>query len=646
MDNNQTTDNRSFIVKEIHTNYNESFDFIYERKKRQVRQLVLLNNLQRGDENIASTMLITLFNRILSNLYDDKIQVKFVPSEEVDQKKINSLNLLAQNDYREMEKDKLDYDWAWDTLFFGNGWVETINFDKKRKLLKPTVINPLAFGYDPYFDEVQDWRYYWKWVTKSKWQLKKLIDTNVITGVKTVDQIPSGVDDYLWDFKVKIDQAKKGTANAADPSKGDVYQILEYYGYNEKGEKSVFWIDRGFSQVLMEEKLEMDYWPIVKKEAFKMPHSSIPFSIADLLEDKHRAKSVLLNLSYLAAKDKANPLYQYNPDLVNDVTSLFNRQINQHISVKDTTGLAIAPLNTSDPMSSGLSQFMQMLQQEANDPVGTGMSIAPAKKGKQSATETAIQQQLNDLAQSLQSKVMQFGEKEFWEQWYEMYVLNSKAGDEKIATITGVKGMSFEKIDLGEIKTTLPPGVMVYSAKEAEYKELVLRRDLMQMYPQFTDVLGTDGMRNFNKYVFFPKMLNDPSLIDLLIPNSLDEIKAEGENELLNVDKMPDVSEIDDHQQHLYVHQMAKKTWATWTHMAWHEALLGIQKKQQQQAQQAQAQQQQGQPPQDTSKQSAGGGDNGDKGGKQKPQVDTKKQNPLSAVAPLQQAAQPSKMKV
>lgn len=630
-------DTRPQMVKDIHTNYNESFDFIYQRKKRQVRQLVLLNNLQRGDENIASTMLITLFNRILSNLYDDKIQVKFIPGEEVDQKKINSLNLLAQNDYREMEKDKLDYDWAWDTLFFGQGWVETINFDSKRKILKPTVINPLAFGYDPFFDDPQKFRYYWKWITKSKWDLIKLIEDKTITGVKKVEEIPSGIDEYLWDFKVKMDQAKKGNTQAADTPKGDVFQILEYFGRDEQGNRCVYWVDRGFSKVLYKEVLKMDYWPLVKKEAFREPHSSITFSIADLLEDKHRAKSVLLNLSYIAAKDKANPLYQYNPDLVKDQTALFNRQISQHIAVSDTTGAAIAPLNTSDPMSAGLASFMQMLQQEANDPVGTGMALSPAKKGKSSATETAIQQQLNDLAQSLQSKVMQFGEKEFWSQWYQMYLLNTKAGDEKIATISGVKGMTFEKIDLGDVHTKFPPGVSVYSAKEAEYKELVLRRDMMQMYPQFQDTLGVDGMRNFNKYVFLPKILSDPSLIDLLIPNTLDEIKAEGENELLAEDTMPDVSEVDDHIQHLYTHQMAKKTWATWTHMAWHEALLAVQKKQELAQKQAEAQKAaQPQPPPS---------DDGQKGGGDKPKVGEKQKNPLSAAAPLQQAAQPSKMK-
>ena len=40
-------------------------------------------------------------------------------------------------------------------------------------------------------------------------------------------------------------------------------------------------------------------------------------------------------------------------------------------------------------------------------------------------------------------------------------------------------------------------------------------------------------MRNFNKHVFFPLVLEDPSLIDIMFPKTLDEIKAESENEQL-----------------------------------------------------------------------------------------------------------------
>lgn len=595
-------------TRDIWSRYDESFQFLQARKQRWVSQLILLNNLQRGDENIASTLLLTLFNRILSNLYDDKMQVKFIPGEELEQRKVNSLNVLAQNDYREMEKARLDYDWAWDTLFFGRGYMETLRFDKQRKIMEPHVINPLAFGYDPFFSDSKDWRYYWKWLTKSRYEIQALIDSNKITGITRVDEIPSGIEAYLWDYKVRKEAARGATPQANDTNQGDVYQILEYFGHDNNGKKCVFWLDRGFNKILLKEELDLkdaadgkgSKWPIVIKEAFREPHSSIVFSVADLLEDKHRARSVLLNLAFIAAKDKANPLYTYIPEEVIDTTQLFSRQISQHIPVKSKD--AINPLNTQDPLPPGLVAFMQMLSQEANDPVGTGMALAPAKKGKQSATESAIQQQLNDLAQSLQSKVMQQGEKDFWSDWYHRYRANTKEGDFKIATIVGAKGMTFEKIDLGDIHTKYPPGVLVFSAKDAEYKELVLRRDLTALRPQLVESLGPMGMRNFDKYVLLPKYLQDPTMMDVLLPNSIDENKAEEENDVINEGTMPQVSETDNHEQHIPIHYMAKGTlengktnWAKWTHITWHEEMLSIQKQQQMQ-QQGQEAQDQGKP--------------------------------------------------
>lgn len=620
--------------QDIYSRYDESFQFLQARKIRQVKQLVLLNNLQRGDENIASTLLLTLFNRIMSNLYDDKMQVKFVPGEELEQKKVNMLNILAQNDYREMGKAKLDYDWSWDTLFFGRGYMETLNFDQKRKIMKPHVINPLVFGYDPFFDDPQQWRYYWKWITKSKWEIQKLIDSGKITGIRNTKELPSGIDPYLWNYKVLREQAKLATPQANDTYSGDVFQILEFFGYSDKGKKTVYWTDRDVSKIIYQEELDLrdaddgkdSRWPIVVKEAFREPHASVVFSIADLLEDKHRARSVLLNLAFIAAKDKANPLYQYVPEKVKDLTQLFSRQVSQHIPVDDVTN-SIAPLNTQDPLPPSLAAFMQVLSQEANDPVGTGMALAPAKKGKQSATETAIQQQLNDLAQSLQSKVMQFGEENFWIDWYQRYHRYSKAGDTKIATVVGIKGMTFENIDLGDIHTKYPPGVMIFSAKEAEYKELVLRRDLMQVRPMLAESLGPDGIKSFDKYVFLPKFLNDPQTIELIIPKSIDELKAEDENDLMNDGQMPDVAETDNHIEHLAVHAMAKDTWGKWIHMHWHEELLAAQKKQQMDQQQQQGQQQ----GQDQQKPDQG----------QKPQVGKAKQNPQEAAAPLKQEMVP-----
>lgn len=578
---------------DIQTNYIESFQFLEDRKRRQVNQLVLLNNLQRGDQNIASTLLLTLFNRVLSSLYDDKLQIKFLPSQGITQDQLNAYNTLAQSDYLEMDKAKLDYDWIWDTLFFGRGYCETLQFDKKRKIMKPHVINPLVFGYDPYFENPQEWRYYWKWITKTKWDIQRLIRAGKITGITNVQEIPSGVEPKLWEYKQRRDAATMAVEPSLEPAGNDIYQILEYFAYDENGDKCAFWVDKHFSKILMKEKLDLDdleledgtmgsKWPITVKEGYRIPHASVPFSVADLLEDKHRAKSVLMNLAFIAAKDKANPLYWYDPDKVKDVAQFFSRQVNQHIPVEGDGTLAVGPLNTQDPMSPGLIQFMTMLQQEANDPVGTGVSLEPGAGGQETATEVAIDQQLNDMAQSLQSKVLQFGERDFWSAWFHRYKKHGPELKSKLANIVGVNGISTSEIDLQDFVTDYPPGVFVFSAKEAEYKELVLRRDLMELYPQLMQTIGPDGMRNFNKHVFFPKFLQDPSLIDVIFPKTPEELKAEEQNEMLKQGEMPPVLDTDDHVTHLYIHRMmqtkeGESTWAKWFHIAEHEEALAKQ---------------------------------------------------------------------
>ncbi len=627
-------------LKHIQDSYIESFDFLQERKQRQVRQLILLNNLQRGDQNIASTLLLTLFNRLLSSLYDDKLQVKFLPSQGITQNQINSYNTLYQSDYLEMGKAKLDYDWVWDTLFFGRGYMETKRFNKRRKIMEPHVINPLVFGYDPYFEEVQDWRYYWKWVLKSETEIERLIKNGTIKGIKKAEDIASGVDEYLWDYKQQRDAAKKAVEPPTDSANKHVYQILEFCGQFE-GEKYCFWIDKNFSKVVYEEKLEfedLDYgdqdekgskWPIVVKEAMREPHSSVVFSIADLLEDKHRAKSVLLNLAFIAAKDKANPTYLYNPDLIKDITQFFSRQIDQHIPVEDIEK-AVAPLNTENPMDPGLIQFISMLQQEANEPIGTGISLS-TDSHERTATAKAIDQQLNDMAQSLISKVLQFGESEFCSHWFHRYAKHSEELGEKMANIVGVKGITTEIVDLKDFNTDYPPGVLVYSAKEAEYKELVLRRDLMELYSALVGTLDPDGLRNFNKHVFFPKFLNDPSLIDVMLPETLDEMNAKTENERLVKNDMMDAAPTDNHTTHIYTHMTippGERSWAMWFHIEQHKQLLAQQKAMEMQAMQMQMM--------------AGGGAGQSPGQPNSINMGAEKKSPMAAASPMKTEFNPA----
>lgn len=619
-------------LNHLRTLYNESFQYLQLRKKRQSEQLKLLSNLKRGEQNISSNLMLTLFDRIMANTYDDKIQVKFIPSQGITQDQINAYNTLAQSDYQEMGMAEKDYDLTWDTLFFGDGFLETVRFNKKKKILEPAVINPLMFFYDPYIEKLQEWRYYAKWITKSRTDLRILQKAGVVNKDIKLDQLQSGIDPYIWQYKITYDQAREGVPPPIQPVDSDVYQLLEMYYTDEDGTKSVCWIDKNFSQVLYEKELDFEdgdeiiapdgasvekksNWPLVRQQSFRVPHTSLPISVADLLDDKHRAKSVLLNLAYIAAKDQANPVYLYDPDKVRDVSQFLSRQISQHIPIEGDPMMAVQPMNKTSPMSADQLAFINILTQEANEPLGTGQAMQQSATST-TATEISIEQQLNDLAQSLQSKVMQFGKKDFWSQWFHRYAKHAPELKEKMANIIGVKGVDTQIVNLLDFQTDFPPGVMVYSAKEAEYKNLVKRRDYMQLLPIFAQTLDQEGLKNFQKHELFPLFIEDPSVLQALFPATLDEMKAQGENEQLQEGMMPDVLETDEHSTHIYMHHMSQpKTWSTWLHIDWHTKLLAEQKKQEMLAMQQEM--------------------SGKISGTSKPKVGAEKSSPQASATPL-----------
>ena len=106
----------------------------------------------------------------------------------------------------------INYDWTWDACFFGEGFVETIRFDKREKLMKPMVVNPLFLCHDPSFlISRKEWRYYSKWRTFSKYELKRLQDKGKVTKSEfDITRISPGLEVEIWDYKNRRDAGSFG----------------------------------------------------------------------------------------------------------------------------------------------------------------------------------------------------------------------------------------------------------------------------------------------------------------------------------------------------------------------------------------------------------------------------------------------------
>ncbi len=600
-------------LNQIKFEFEEGRSFLETKKQEWVQNLILLNNLQRPDETIGSTMLFSYLQRVHSNLYESKLPIKFEPNEDGEMSNVESLNKLVRADFQEMNMSMIEYDWLWDACFFGRGYVETINFNKKRKLLEPVVINPLMLIYDPLFSNPQDWRYYGKWKSISGARLTYLIKLGVITGIKDVSEIVPGMDEQVWQYKVQRENALNTDPQGPDsPAPGlktgnNIYQIYEHLTIFD-GKKTVVWTDKTMNKMLREEALDLNddidhpipdtkdkyesKWPIVPREIFREPHSSVPISVVDLIQDKQRAKSVILNLAYIAAKDEVTPLFVYKEDDLTQPSQLLQRQIMQHISIEKDGDVnnTIAPLKKNSALSNSVLSFLNILGNEAADPIGTTQISPPVSKGKKSATGDALMQMVADLTASLQTKIIGASTKEFYIHWYQRYVNNAKDGDFKMISVTNSQFTTFETINLTELRTELPPKAIVFSAREAEFKESVERREMAQQMGVLQGVLSPEEFRNFLKYLWFPKFQTfDKESTDLILPKTQDEIKAEQENLMLAEGELPPISEGDNHEVHLFIHSRVKNTAAKWAHYYAHQKLLAEQKKAQAAAAQAEA---------------------------------------------------------
>ena len=96
-------------------------------------RLRLYNNQKRDKKAVGDTTLFTVHQTILASLYVDRLDATWSAKESGDEEVAENLNALVENDYDDMEKDISDYDWDWDTLFFGRGLCNLEEYIRDRE---------------------------------------------------------------------------------------------------------------------------------------------------------------------------------------------------------------------------------------------------------------------------------------------------------------------------------------------------------------------------------------------------------------------------------------------------------------------------------------------------------------------------------
>lgn len=563
------------ILDAVKKEYQEGEDFLRTKKNQWLQNLKIFLNLEKAPTSVSSSLLPNIFNFLLGFFYQGKHNYAFYSPEEADAKKIANLNKLAEFEYAEMNKEMIDYDSTWDALFYGISFIDLNKWDKENKRVVPEVINPFFFVYDPYFPTQSEWRYYGKWIIKSLSDLISLYKKGIL--LEDPRKIPAGIDSEIWSKKIQIEKARGGNATTPESSSPNkVFQILEFYTIlPETGQRIRVWVDKEFTNLLLiDTSISQDRWNIVIKQLAREPHISAPSSKVDRIEDKHRLLNVLLNLISIKSKDWATPIYEYEYDNVKDKTVLLQRQINQHIPVEKLG--SIAPLTKDPPVDGSILAFLQYIEQDAQKASGAYNLFTSTRK--KSATESALLQQLAETVLSADAKILSQGEKNFWLNWFKQYKDKLSKNDVLKIQIVSPEGfVKYETLKKDDIIPSKEPSVTVISSIEKEYKELVIRRDLMQILPILSKTVEPRIFRKMLKQVVLPKFI-DEKILNAVYPKDIEEIRAEQENELIEAGKLPRISEIDDDITHYFKHLYATNNPQKWAHIFAHELQYAMKK--------------------------------------------------------------------
>ncbi len=567
----------------------------------------LYNNQKRDKSAVGDTTMFTIMQTVLASLYVDRLNAEFNGREDGDEETAENLTAMAEFDYDEMGKAMLDYDWIWDTCFFGRGLVAMEEFERDPEnnvfVPMPQVIDPLLFLHDPLASSVNGDRSGKGAMRFGGYEIKmtkqdmldhphffkdKLKFENISYG--------GGTESILRDSIEARDNAQgrqpslkhEGEGKLKDNAQYDVTIWYSYYKTSEdsKPTKYKIYLINDRKDVVGLQKIERKkgrrfIFPIIDRPLYPTAHDWDGTSIPDLTEDKQRARAVAQNLGLKAMKADLYPMYVYDSNKItnrNDLNFDFNKFVPATVTEGGTVQGSIMPINKASPNMNLLNFIYDSLDISAQKATATpDIKMGMQSQADRPLGETNLISSNVDTRYSLGAKVFGWSEKEFWAQWYSMYDENFASDiDEKVLRIVGAFGAKWRPLKRGDIIANISPDIKIESTVLSRAKQLEERQSLTEYLTLAFGDPTTNRRYGLKTLARLSGLTKDQ--IDRLLPPTIDERIAEDQNDLLNDNKLVPVLPEDDHETHLEVHMKARDTDATYAHIETHKRALSIKK--------------------------------------------------------------------
>jgi hypothetical protein len=569
------------ILKIVSAQVMESRSYVFPKRETFKDRIRLYNNQRKQRDKIGILTLYAMQNTLLASSYIDQMAVSFEGRGLEDNLKAKNKDDLAKFDQEEMNMAVIDYFTQWDKYFFGVGIRYVGAWDDVRKVPVPRTFSPMLWLPDP-AGFAEDSNFRWQGIEDQRTKAQMTEAAGYIKSA--VDKLKTGskATSEQQDMRRAVSEAQGAGAPDFQPRdvSQQIFDVVHMWTWIEDTHYLIT-VDDSLKTILRFQELEavteeekknprlvpsglvLNYYSPVRADPFGV-------SVADLVEDKQRAESVLANIQLAKEKAELYPMYLY------DKTKIPNRRdldfaFNKFIPINGQTAGAVEPMKKDFNKGSTLN-IMQSMQAESQRASGADELRMGVLSSQQRTLGEVNQVTLNsNLRQALHTRINSWGEKRFWFLWDRKYRQFFKSTQEKEIRILGGTGVRYKVLRGKDFLTKENPDIVITSTLESAQKKEQKRLAYSQILPLIqADPSRPLAAKNFGlrKAAEFVGLETDE--IAYLIPDTPNELSAKMENEILNRGEMPKVQVYDDHLSHLVIHSQAEDTSAKFAHINAH----------------------------------------------------------------------------
>ena len=143
--------NEEKILKQIREEYYEDYNHVLS--KRLAKKDEIKDYVESSKDKVRKHIIYTFMRAYMSVLYTGSHSVRWSGDGGRIQEKAENLNQIAEFDHKEMGLAEKDYQWIWESIFFGLGVKMQDRFDARTRTPIFKNISALSIVADPYFTE-------------------------------------------------------------------------------------------------------------------------------------------------------------------------------------------------------------------------------------------------------------------------------------------------------------------------------------------------------------------------------------------------------------------------------------------------------------------------------------------------------------